>query len=214
MNIFIFGISNVGKTTVGSLLAAQLGFRVFDMDQLIKQTYKTTIYDFVRTGTLEERDKKRGSVLKKIVYNEKGNKVIIISPMFYSQYYEHAIHYEKDSISVELRDTPRHIFQRLVFLDKNDKIYRDEEYKKKFELDYLNDIQEDINTYSKIYGKYVDIVYNMDGKKPGECVSDVIKLLKQYRAKMKAQTKWYLNHSLPFDSLFPFPLVFWYNSYI
>lgn len=36
MNIFLFGISNVGKSTVGCLPAEKLGFKYYDLDEEIK----------------------------------------------------------------------------------------------------------------------------------------------------------------------------------
>ena len=59
MNILIFGVSNVGKTTVGSILADKLKIRFHDMDEEVKVQYNTTLEKFVNTGTLRERDRSR-----------------------------------------------------------------------------------------------------------------------------------------------------------
>ena len=37
MKILLFGVSNVGKTTVGKLLAEQFGYRFYDLDEEVKK---------------------------------------------------------------------------------------------------------------------------------------------------------------------------------
>ena len=43
MNILIFGVSNVGKSTIGALLAERLEYKFYDIDEEIKSKYKTTL---------------------------------------------------------------------------------------------------------------------------------------------------------------------------
>lgn len=61
--ILLFGVSNVGKTETGKLLAEKLGFQFKDLDDEVKKYYYTTLEDFVNSGTLKERDRKRGLIL-------------------------------------------------------------------------------------------------------------------------------------------------------
>lgn len=37
MKILLFGISNVGKTTIGTMLAKQLGYSFYDLDEEVKK---------------------------------------------------------------------------------------------------------------------------------------------------------------------------------
>lgn len=55
MIILLFGVSNVGKSTVGK-------------------------EEFVKRGTIQERDKKRGDIIRCLV-EDKADKVIAITPM-------------------------------------------------------------------------------------------------------------------------------------
>ena len=57
MTIYLFGVSNVGKTTTGELLAEKLGYVFYDLDDEVKRYYDMTLEEFVNTGRLEERDK-------------------------------------------------------------------------------------------------------------------------------------------------------------
>lgn len=151
MTIFLFGTSNVGKTTTGEELAEQLGFVFYDLDEEVKKYYATTLEQFVRTGTLFERDKKRGRVINRIMKNS-SNKVIAITPIYYSSNFNRYITRE-DVLSIELQDLPENIFQRLVFSDENDVIYKDDDYKNLHINHYISEIEMDQTYYKKSFSK-------------------------------------------------------------
>ena len=65
MNILLFGISNVGKTTTGQLPACKLGHKFYDMNEEIKSCLHITLEEFVNTIWPYERDKIRGKILEK-----------------------------------------------------------------------------------------------------------------------------------------------------
>ena len=50
MKILLFGVSCVGKSTVGEILAKKLGYKYFDLDDEVKKYFNTTIDNFVNTG--------------------------------------------------------------------------------------------------------------------------------------------------------------------
>ena len=45
--ILLFGVSNVGKTTTGRLLADQLNAKFYDLDEEIKTAYGMTLEMFI-----------------------------------------------------------------------------------------------------------------------------------------------------------------------
>lgn len=149
MNILLFGISNVGKTSAGMLLAQKLGYDFYDLDDEVKKYYKVTLEEFVNTGTLRERDQKRGIVIDRIL-RKKRNKVFAISPIAYSENFNYHL-LRKDVFAIDMLDTPKNIFDRLVFSDENDEIYEDTEYKNAHKDYYLSDIREDIFFYEQSY---------------------------------------------------------------
>lgn len=67
MKILLFGVSNVGKTTVGRILADKLEYDFYDLDEEVKKHYNMTLEEFVHIGTLYERDRARGFVIDKIM---------------------------------------------------------------------------------------------------------------------------------------------------
>lgn len=83
MKILLFGISNVGKTTIGTMLAKQLGYSFYDLDEEVKKEFKMTLEEFVHTENLRWRDQKRGRIIKKILA-QKENMVFVISPISYT----------------------------------------------------------------------------------------------------------------------------------
>lgn len=150
MNILLFGVSNVGKTTVGKLLAEKLGYDFYDLDEEVKKYYSVTLEQFVHTGTLKERDRMRGAVIDRVM-EQKGDKVFAISPISYPENFRHHLA-RPDVLAIDLQDTATHIFQRLVFSDEHDVIYEDEEYKNAHMRYYLSEIRKDIRYYAWSYG--------------------------------------------------------------
>ena len=86
MNILIFGVSNVGKSTIGALLAERLEYKFYDIDEEIKSKYKTTLTEFTRTGTVSSRDLKRSQIVKQII-RKNENTVIAVSPVSYVEHF-------------------------------------------------------------------------------------------------------------------------------
>lgn len=63
MKILLFGVSNVGKTTIGKLLSGRIGFDYFDLDDEVKSRLGMTLEQFVNTADLRWRDQKRGNII-------------------------------------------------------------------------------------------------------------------------------------------------------
>ncbi|MCD8011732.1 MAG: hypothetical protein LUG99_00875 [Lachnospiraceae bacterium] len=172
--ILLFGVSNVGKTTIGSKLANKTGFSFYDLDEEVKKYYQVTLEQFVNTGDLRSRDKKRGIVLCEIM-KQNVNKVVAVTPMSYADYFFNYLRRD-DVIAIELLDTAENIFDRLVFSDENDVIYRDDNYKSKYRQHYLKEIKEDIAWYSAVY-RNVQNKFYINNDQPEVAVD---RLMKEY----------------------------------
>lgn len=149
MKILLFGVSNVGKTTTGKLLAKRLGFKFYDLDDEIKKRMGMTLEEFVHTSDLRWRDQKRGSIIKKLIQSGE-DLVLAVTPISYTDNFRNRINGD-DILAIELYDTPENIFSRLVFSDENDTVYTDDRYKNEHKKYYLREIQADLDCYGVIY---------------------------------------------------------------
>lgn len=173
MKICLFGISNVGKTTVGKLLAERLDIKFVDLDEEVKNRLKISLEEFVNTENLRWRDQKRGSIIKKVIETEE-DLVFAISPISYIENFKTSI-ISDDNLLIELYDTPENIFSRLIFSDENDDIYTDDNYKNANKDYYMKEIQEDLDWYGMVNAKIG--IHNrvfVNNKSPEEVVDRII----------------------------------------
>ena len=171
MTILLFGVSCVGKTTIGAILAQHLAYSFYDLDDQIKPFYHTTLEAFVSKGTLSERDQKRGEVISHLL-SLPGPKVIAVSPMSNRRFFGKFVRMD-NTLSIELIDTPENIFARMVFSDPEDKVYRDEEYKDRHRDHYLHEIQMDLNWYGRVYS-FIPHKFDLGGKDPETAAVEII----------------------------------------
>jgi len=154
----LFGVTNVGKTVTGEKLAKKLNYLFLDMDEEIKKRFHTTLEKFIQENPFpHERDQIKGKLLKSLLNEYKDNVVIAVSPFFYARNFNSLLDLEQ-VIAIELQDSEEHIFERLIFSDENDNVYKDDEYKEEHKDHYIKEIHEDIvyarRVYKKIENKY------------------------------------------------------------
>ncbi|WP_165045146.1 MULTISPECIES: shikimate kinase [unclassified Adlercreutzia] len=170
MIIMLFGVSNVGKTATGAILAEKLSYSFYDLDEEIKKKFQVTLEEFMRQNPWPyDRCKVKGAVLKEIVQKSEDNAVIAVSPIYYARNFNSLLELDH-VVPIELQDSAEHIFKRLVFSDENDNIYEDNEYKEEHKDYYLKDIREDI-AYARQTFKRIKWKYSVDNK-PVEQVAD------------------------------------------
>ena len=133
-----------------------------------------TLEEFVHTENLRWRDQKRGRIIKKIISKEE-NMVFVISPISYTDNFGKRIT-EDDILSIELVDTPANIFDRLVFSDIDDTIYKDDDYKNQRRDYYMSDIKADLEWYGNVYSKIgIKNRFEMYNDSPKTAVKRLIK---------------------------------------
>ncbi len=171
MNILLFGISNVGKSVSGKLLADHLNCTFYDLDDEVKKDQNTTLEKFVSTGTLLERDAVRCRILNQLVCKT-GNKVIAVTPLSYIEDIR-SLFSSPDVMCIELTDSAENIFDRLVFSDENDVIYKDDDYKNLHREHYLKEIQADLDWYGSVYSD-INHKFDISGMPSEEAVEKII----------------------------------------
>jgi len=181
MKILLFGIPNVGKSTIGKLLSEKLKYEYDDLDDEIKKRYKTITKFQAKNPYDYDRHRKRGKILEEIVDKYEDNVVIAVSPIYYKEFFIDLIK-RPDILAIELQDKPESILSRLVYSDDDDNIFPLEINTEKEREYYLCDIKEDIKYYNKEY----DIIknkFNLQGEQPDKVTERLIEFIKRIARK-------------------------------
>ena len=118
----------------------------------------------------------RGNILKEVVNKYKDNVVIAVSPIFYEEFFDDVIS-QYNVLTIELRDSPENILERLVYADENDEIHPLIIKTKAERNYYLKDIKEDIKYYQRVYKK-IESKFDMQGEKPEEVTKRLLEYIK------------------------------------
>lgn len=186
MNIFLAGVSCVGKTTLGKILADRFHFSFFDLDSEIEKYFGESIERLMsRYLTGHSFRYKIGVVVLKDVLLNRGNKdsVIALLPSGLKDAYLRAIN-KVDGVVVAIIDTPENILRRIVFYDIDskpvDKFLTDDDKRH-----YLREIKKDITYFGKTY-KRAHLLVNISGLSIEDSVTRIQDAIQSYvAAKMK-----------------------------
>lgn len=179
MNILLFGISNVGKTTIGKVLAIKLEYKFFDVDDKVKEIFGT-IDEFNKNPSMVRSLIKQDMILTELEHS--CDYVVAVSPL-------HDVDLLLANLNIntyyafELRDSAENIMDRLVFTDENDEI--DLDYtslaKTKYRDYYINDIKEDCIYFSKIYNDIIDESIYMNNKSIDDIVIEICDRISKFQ---------------------------------
>jgi shikimate kinase len=153
MRIFITGVSCVGKSSIGAILASRLGCRFYDLDKEIESFFKTSIgrlWDKYLTS--ESFRHEAAKVLTHIFETPESQKFVMAMPPSglmgsYLQVLKKA-----EGIIVVLADTPENILNRIIFYDIDSRPI-EKQLTEREKLLYLREIKKDISYYRKSYDR-------------------------------------------------------------
>ena len=176
MTILIFGMGNIGKSTVGELFVRKIGYDFIDMDTKIKEKYDTMLGFQDEYNDQYERDELRAEMISSWI-KEKENVVIALSPVVYLDAYEDFFE-DSDIICFDLTDRAENIFKRLEFTDDNDNLLHiPQSYLNKHKAYYMHEIQADFDYFHTLYASKMDSI-SMDDKSLDEIVEKICKKYK------------------------------------
>ena len=158
------------------MLSKKLNYDFDDIDDEIKKRHKTIDIFQEKYPNDYERHMQRGNILKDVVNKYKDNVVIAVSPIFYEEFFDDVIS-QYNVLTIELRDSPENILERLVYADENDEIHPLVIKTKAERNYYLKDIKEDIKYYQRVYKK-IESKFDMQGEKPEEVTKRLLEYIK------------------------------------
>ena len=177
--ILLFGVSNVGKTTTGRILADKLGVQFIDLDEEIKKKHKVTMEGFANMFPFAySRAKEAGDLLTQIVNRQVSSAVVAVRPIYYARFFNTLLTRE-NIVAIDLQDSAEHVFERLVFTDENDEVIDDPFYKYERQKSYMSQLRRDIRDFKRAHKK-IELKYNIDNKKPDDVAADLAALLERF----------------------------------
>ena len=153
MIIYLVGISCVGKTTIGKMLAEKINFSFFDLDEEIQNFYKKPIERIQDECFSMNEYRKKASIVLDNLFSKEINSVISGTPSglkysYLQVYRKHKL--DKDLYSIHIIDSFENILERLTFYDKDSNPIQEklDDSKKKR---YLKEIKADYNFFRDSY---------------------------------------------------------------
>jgi shikimate kinase len=163
MIIYLVGISCVGKTTIGKMLAKKIGYSFFDLDEEVQNYYKKPIERIQDECFTLNGYREKASVVLDYLLSKPIDSVISGTPSglkfsYLQVYKKHKL--TKDLYSIQIIDSFENVLNRLTFYDKdsNPIIEKLDDKKKKR---YLREIRADYNYFKDSYER-ADIQFDIE----------------------------------------------------
>ncbi len=177
--ILITGVSCVGKTTIGKILATNLGYNFYDLDMEIEKYFKTSIEKLQRQfiSMYSFREEASKALIYILGKKESKNCIVALSPSGLMGAYLRVIK-KANAITIVIRDKPENILKRIEFYDIDSK--RIEKKLNPIENEYyLKEIKKGI-TYFKPSYKKANMQIDIDGLNAVEAANKIEQKIKEY----------------------------------
>lgn len=170
MKLLIWGVSNIGKTTIGKELSKKLNCKFYDVDDEIIDIYGSIDnFQEIFPNDYDRFDEKE-ELMMNIIDTENKDFIMAVSPIFSSSVVDELL--DTDTISVEIIDTPEAIYDRLI-LEGDDAL----EYKERHKEHYMQEIKWDqVASFNEL--KDIPKVY-IDNQTINEAVETIFNYLKE-----------------------------------
>ena len=168
--MIIWGVSNIGKTTIGKELSKKLNCKFYDVDDEIIDIYGSIDnFQEIFPNDYDRFDEKE-ELMMNIIDTENKDFIMAVSPIFSSSVVDELL--DTDTISIEIIDTPEAIYDRLIF-EGDDAL----EYKERHKEHYMQEIKWDqVASFNEL--KDIPKVY-IDNQTINEAVETIFNYLKE-----------------------------------
>ena len=169
MKLLIWGVSNIGKTTIGKELYNKLNCKFYDVDEEIINIYGSIDnFQAIFPNDYDRFDEKE-VLMMNIIESDNNDFIMAVSPIYSASVVEELL--DTDTISIEIVDTPEAIYDRLI-LEGDDAL----EYKEKHKEHYIHEIKWD---QAASYNQFKNIPkVHIDNQNINESVETVFNYLK------------------------------------
>ena len=160
MMVLLVGVSCVGKTTIGKLLADRLGTPFFDLGEEIERHFDTSIERLQARFLTDYSYRKECSVVLKNIAAGNRDCVIALVPSGLRDAYLRIVR-KLTCVTVAIEDSPENIVERVTFYDIDSKLIHKHLTAKEKEL-YRQEIKKDITYFRRTY-KRADLHADITG---------------------------------------------------
>ena len=124
MRLLLWGISNVGKTTIGKELSKMMNCRFYDIDDVIIDEYGSIDKFQELFPDDDERFEEKMEMMLNIIDSDTNDFIMAVSPIFSPAVVERIL--ETNTSSIEIVDTPEAIYDRLIIEGEDYLEYKEE----------------------------------------------------------------------------------------
>ena len=168
IKIYLVGVSDVGKSAVGELLAMELDFVFYDFDKEIEKYFGKPIECIQENFLFPYSYREETRIVLRELLNKKGNSVIASCPsglrdVYLREYKKSRENKENILISIHISDKPENILERITFYDKESRLLNKKLSEKEKRL-YLKKIKKEITFFNK-FNNRADYEFNIEGLK-------------------------------------------------
>ena len=151
MRVLLVGVSCVGKTTIGAILARRLGIPFLDLDDEVEKNFGTSIERLQgRFLTDYSYRKECAQVLKRVAKNN-ADCVIALPPSGLMDAHLRVVR-KLDCATVVVEDTPENIVERAIFFDIDSKPFDKHLTDEEKQL-YRREIKGDLTYFRRSYAR-------------------------------------------------------------
>lgn len=176
MEIYLVGVSCVGKTTIGKCLADDLHYEFFDLDEEVESYYNLPIERLqAKLLTSKSYRKAIARVLQQLIIEKEGlDYVLALTPSSLMPPCLTVIE-QSDAIVVAIEDSPENILNRITFYDVNSNLIEKKLTIRERRL-YLREIKLDTTYFGKsfIHADYRVTISNLGIKEAAETIRETI----------------------------------------
>lgn len=180
MRIALFGVSCVGKSTIGKRLAELLDYSFVDFDAEVSTRMEMSI-SRLKSVCFNEHEyrQKVKHILPMVLLEYQKDLVLAMPPSGLFREYKIVFDKNPDILTIALMDKSIHILNRLVFTDDNDSIVDEEVVNDDNWYRYYHEIQEDARYFGTTLRK-AKLQFNIDGRGIDDAAIAIADLVERY----------------------------------